>query len=400
MRALVVHNRYSSLVPSGENLSVQDEVGWLREAGVDVQLHTVSNDDAVAADLGQKVRQATSATWSGPARREMSRVLAEVEPDIVHVHNLFPLLTASVPWAATKAGVPVVWSVRNLRLTCVDGTHFRDGKPCYSCRRGWRVPGVRHACYRQSTAASALVTASTAVFGSLARRRVTAIAVSRSVQRWLVDSAGFPAERVLVKYNGIAPPPPNATVPPAVEQKSLLFSGKLAPYKGFDLLLDAWRRLPDLDCELRIVGDGPEAENIRQAAKTDPRINYIGQVERGDMATHFAAARAVVVPSTWAEPFGRIAAEALAFGRPVVTTALGGLGEVVDESSGWRTGADPEFLAAALLEAAQNDAFVARRGEAAKRRHTELFSPAATTARLIQIYEEAIRAGAGAGRGR
>src|SRR6266508_3059986 len=108
MRALVVHNRYSSLVPSGENLSVEDEVGWLRAAGVEVHLHTVSNDDAVTAGLGQKIRQATAATWSTPARQEMSRVLDEVRPDILHVHNVFPLFTASVPWAATKAGVPVV----------------------------------------------------------------------------------------------------------------------------------------------------------------------------------------------------------------------------------------------------------------------------------------------------
>ena len=58
MRVLVVHNAYSSRVPSGENLSVADEVAWLRDAGVDVAVHEVSNDTVVSAGAAGKARQA------------------------------------------------------------------------------------------------------------------------------------------------------------------------------------------------------------------------------------------------------------------------------------------------------------------------------------------------------
>jgi glycosyltransferase involved in cell wall biosynthesis len=390
MRVLVIHNRYSSRVPSGENLSVDDEVRWLREAGIEVHLHTATNDDAFGADLRDRARQAASATWSLPARRLVEKVIDQVAPDLVHVHNLFPLLTASVPWTAVRRGLPVVWTARNQRVTCVDGTHFRNGQPCHLCRPGWRVPGVRYGCYRESVAASALVTSATSVFRGIARRRLTALAISHSMRRWLVDGAGFAADRVHVKYNGIAGPPVDRPIPPAAGRRTFLFAGKLAPYKGVSLLLDAWRRTPDLDAELRVVGDGPVADEVQRAAADDPRIIWVGQVAAHDMVEHFAAARVVLVPSIWEEPFGRIAAEALAYGRPVITSGLGGLSEIVDERSGWVVGTDPEALAAAIISAADADDLVEAKAEAARTHHARLFSPEATTEALIRFYEDAL----------
>jgi glycosyltransferase involved in cell wall biosynthesis len=101
-----------------------------------------------------------------------------------------------------------------------------------------------------------------------------------------------------------------------------------------------------------------------------------------------AAARAIVVPSTWDEPFGRVAAEAQAHGRPVITSGMGGLGEIVDDHTGWITGTDPELLAKALTDAATSDRGVDERGVAARQRHAEQFSPEATTRTLIAHYEE------------
>jgi glycosyltransferase involved in cell wall biosynthesis len=98
----------------------------------------------------------------------------------------------------------------------------------------------------------------------------------------------------------------------------------------------------------------------------------------------------VVVPSVWAEPFGRVAAEAMAHGRPVITTGCGGLAEVVGGAAGWITGTDPAALARAIDEAAGSDELVSIRGAAGRDRHARLFSPEATTAALIDIYRGAI----------
>jgi glycosyltransferase involved in cell wall biosynthesis len=392
MRILVVHNMYSSRVPSGENLSVLSEVTWLREAGLDVHLHETTNDHLFGRRRVEQLGQALRSVWSMPARREVDAVIDDLAPDLVHVHNLFPLVTASVPAVALRRGRPVVWTVRNTRVVCVNGTYFRDGAPCHECRPGWRVPGILHGCYGSSPVPAALVTGATSLYRSMARRRLTVLAISEHMRRWLVDTAGFDPDRVHVKYNGVAGPPTGIELPPASASRTFLFAGQLIPYKGLELLLEAWHRadLPD-DVELRVVGSGRQAELLRSAADADPRIKPVGHVSATEMAAQYATARAVVVPSTWDEPFGRVAAEALAHGRPVITSGHGGLGEIVDHTTGWITGSDPTALATALT-AATSDPAVDDRSRAALRRHAECFSPQATTRHLVDLYASVIDA--------
>jgi glycosyltransferase involved in cell wall biosynthesis len=404
VRVLVVHNEYSSRVPSGENLAVADEVTWLRQAGVEVELHAVSNDTVVAAGPIGKARRAAETPWSPSAARRFAADMDRVRPDVVHVHNLFPLLTASVPRAAVRRGVPLVWTCHNRRIVCVEGTHFRDGAPCYACRLGWRLPGVRYGCYQRlavargtvsptgAVAASALVTVATASFGSLVRRHgVLAVGIADNVREWLVGVAGLAPERVAVKYVGVRGPDPAHEIPPAEASRTFLFAGQLTDYKGLPLLFDAWARGAPADARLRVVGDGMAAPQVAQAAAADPRITFVGPVATEAMAGELAAARVVVAPSTTAETFGRVAAEALAYGRPVITTGLGGLGEVVDAESGWVTGVDPAAMADAISLAATGDAAVATMGAKGRERHQSHFSPEATTGALVDIYERVLR---------
>jgi glycosyltransferase involved in cell wall biosynthesis len=391
LRVLVVHNNYSSRVPSGENLAVRDEAGWLRAAGVDVTLHEAHNDEVVGGGPAARLRQAAGSVWSLPAQRRLAADIDRFRPDLVHVHNLFPLMSASVPWQALRRDLPVVWTVHNRRVRCVGGTNFRDGRACDLCRPGWRLPGVRHACYGGGSAlASGLVTASTSVFAAIARRRVTTIAVTEAVKRWLVDDAGFAADRVRVKYNGVPEPVgvDGEGVAPGTS-RSFVFAGLLGAHKGVGLLLDAWARadLP-ADVALHVVGDGALGPDVAAAARTDPRITWHGHLPPDQVHALMATARAVVVPSLWEEPFGRVAAEALAYGRPVVTTGSGGLAEIVDDSCGWVTGPAPDAVAAALVAAAGNDEEIARKGKEASRRHGDLFSPASTTRSLLDIYAD------------
>jgi glycosyltransferase involved in cell wall biosynthesis len=389
VRVLVVHNRYSSAAPSGENVSVANEVAWLRDAGVHVHTHEVSNDDVLGAGIAVKIRSAAEMAWSPSAAGRFDEVLDRVRPDVVHVNNLFPLLTASVPWRAVRRDMPVVWTARNLRVTCIEGTHFRAGADCTLCRPGRRLPGIRHRCYRDSASVSALVTGATAIFRRLARTRATTVAISHVLRRWLVDEAGFDPGRVHVKYNGVAPPAIGHDAPVPTAGAPFVFVGKFAAYKGIDLLLDAWRQVQHPRARLCFVGDGPLAATV-QAATSDPRITWMGQVPAGEVAAHIAGARAVVVPSVWDEPFGRVVAEAFALGRPVVTTGRGALGEVVGDDAGWIVGTDPAALARTIDEVAASDDLVAAKGAAGRARHAELFSPEATTAALIDIYREAI----------
>lgn len=392
MRVLVVHNRYSSRVPSGENLAVDDEVRWLRDAGVEVHRHEVSNDDMIDPGPLARARDGVEAVWSWRARQRFVAAIDDARPDIVHVHNLFPLLTSTVPMAARRRGLPVVWTVHNFRARCIAGTHFRDGAPCTACRPGWRTPGVVHRCYADSLAASALVTASTSLFRAWGRRDgVVPVAISEAMGRWVSTAAGFPADQVRVKYNGVAVAAPSPDDPPPGSSAAFVYAGRLSHEKGVDLLLEAWGRTTTT-AELRFVGSGHRREAIERAARDDPRIVLVGQVDGDETIRHLREARAVIVPSVWDEPFGRVAAEALANERPVVTTGRGALSEIVDGSCGWVTGLDPRALARAIDEAGEDDDAVDSRGLAGRRRYETTFAPEPTTLALIRIYEDVIAA--------
>ena len=280
MRVLVVHNRYSSRVPSGENLAVDDEIRWLLEAGVEVHRHEVSNDDL--DDPGRR-RQLQSGS--------RGRVVAARPP-----------------------AVPRRCSTRSDRTSCTSTTCFRssagacrpppgDGRSPSSgrCTTGgsaaWAVAssvtgtrattagpaGGSRAWSTAATpshgAASAVVTAGSTLFRLSTRRHqaVTAIAVSDTMARWVVDATGLDPSRVVTKHNGVAGPAVDP--PPPAGQRVFLFLGRLSAYKGIDLLLDAWRRA-EVDAELRIVGDGDLADDVRAAAATDRRIRMVGQVDR------------------------------------------------------------------------------------------------------------------------
>ena len=114
------------------------------------------------------------------------------------------------------------------------------------------------------------------------------------------------------------PPPPPGAAPRAI------FIGRLVAYKGLDILLRALERVPDL--RLDIVGAGPEGPRLRtlaQALAITDRVRWYGEYPDEDLPRRMADADFLVLPSvTVEEMFGLVVLEAMAAGRPVITTAL------------------------------------------------------------------------------
>lgn len=389
MRVLIVHNRYSSRAPSGENLAVDAEAGWLEDAGVVVRRHEVDNDEIVHGGVARRVAIAVGAAWSSEQARRLQQAIERERPDVVHVHNLFPILSASVPWAALRADLPVVWTVHNYRLGCVAGTRFRGNAECDLCHRGWRVPGVVFKCYGGSRSASVTTSVGVSIFRSLARRRLTTLAVSDHVRRWLLG-LGFDPARTRTKHNAVTGPPTVPADRAPSDSRTLLYLGKLADEKGIGLLLGAWRRVGTPGARLRIVGSGLLDELVADEASRDPRIEVTGRVPRAEVAEHLFQARALVVPSLWQEPFPLSALDGLAHGRPIVTTGVGGLADIVDDSCGWTVPPDAASWAVALDTVLRSDSGVSTRGEQARLVYEAQFTPEVTTKALLDTYAEAI----------
>jgi glycosyltransferase involved in cell wall biosynthesis len=240
-------------------------------------------------------RTALKTVLNQAAYARVREVLARFRPAIMHCTNTFPLLSPAVYYAARAAGVPVVQSLHNYRLICPGAVLFRNGRVCEECmgrRLAW--PCVLHGCYRGSCAATAVVAGMLAVHrlaGTWSRVVDRYIALTEFSRQKFIEG-GLPGEKITVKPNFVDPDPGQA----AGQGGYAVFVGRLADGKGVDCLLAAWKAAPGLP-PLKIVGDGPLAPHVQQAAADDPRIQWLGWRPLAEVMATIGRAEALVMPS-------------------------------------------------------------------------------------------------------
>lgn len=388
MRVLVVHNRYRSAIPSGENRVVDQECALLIEGGHDVIRHEVSSDSIAQESLVRRATLPARVVWSGAARRALADLIRAERPDVVHLHNTFPLLSPSVAAACRDAGVPAVMTLHNFRMVCANGLLMRDGVPCHSCVGRAPMPAIRHGCYRDSRIATVPIAASIAlqrVLKTFPTSVTTFFAPSRFVADLMIQ-AGLPAEKMIVKPHVV----PRPTVHRAGAGEDFIFIGRLAPEKGIDLLLAAWAA-GSWARSLVIAGDGPMRREVEDAARTLGGITYLGQLSPEACARLRTRARALVMPSRFYETFGLSAVEALAAGVPAIVPAHGALNDLGPDAG--CVPIEPGSVSS-LIEAMRalddDDELSVRLGQRGIATYEETFAPEAGLERLIAGYEGAM----------
>lgn len=391
MDVLVVHNRYASAQPSGENKVVDQEVALLRSAGHRVEVFERRSDDIAARSLPSKAALPLLVPWNPAVRRELAARLRAGRPDVVHIHNVFPLLSPAVLAACADAGVPAVATLHNYTQICPPGTLQRDGRPCTECVGATPLPAVRHGCYRGSR----LATVPLAVSLSANRRRwwtgVERFLCISAAQRDVLVRSGMPAERLAVKHNFV--PEPGVRRTGAGEH--LLYLGRLAEAKGVRLLMAAWDELAaagGVGVPLVIAGTGPLEDEVTAWAAGRDDVRYAGLYDTDRCRRAIAGAVAVVAPSTWLEAFGLVAVEAMAAGVPVVAAGHGAFTELVEDGG---TGllhrpGDAASLASRIRRITAEEDRNREMGRAARRRYERGFSPAVGLERLLEEYRTAI----------
>ncbi|MFD7534685.1 glycosyltransferase [Streptomyces sp. NPDC059819] len=391
MRVLVVHNRYSSAQPSGENNVVEQEVALLRSAGHRVEVFERRSDDIADRSLLAKAAIPLLVPWNPSVRAELAGRLRTQRPDVVHLHNVFPLLSPSVLAACADARVPAVATLHNYTQVCPPGTLQRDGRPCTECVGTAPLPAVRHGCYRGSR----LATVPLAVSLSVNRRRwwsgVARFLCISAAQRDILVRAGMPAERLAVKHNFV----PEPGIRRVGDGGQLLYLGRLAEAKGVRLLMAAWDEIArdgGAGMPLVIAGAGPLEREIAAWAAGRDDVRYVGLYNPAQCRQAIARSAAVVAPSTWLEAFGLVVVEAMAAGVPAVAAGHGAFVELIEDGV---TGllhrpGEPASLASCLRHITADAMRNRDMGQAARRRYEQSFSPVVGLERLVDEYRTAI----------
>ena len=392
MKVLVIHSRYRSTAPSGENAVVDQEVTALRAHGVDVEQFERSSDDIQAWPLAKKAGLPVRSVHDSGVRRSLAAHLERSRPDVVHLHNTFPLLSPAVLDACADAGVPVVATIHNYKLLCASGDFFREGQPCHECADGRWAPALRHRCYRGSVAATVPVVAGLGINRRRWQTLVSAFIFISAAQRDLMAGLQLPSERLFVRHHFV----PARVGGPGAREHRVAYVGRLDEAKGLPLLLSGWdafrQQRPDSTLTLHIAGGGPLEPVVRDWAQGRDEVRIHGLLSRSAVSDLVAGSVAVVVPSQWEETFGLVAVEAMAAGVAPIAPGRGSFPELVrDGVDGLLvTPGDPSALAAALCDVDENPARWRAMGRAGRQSHSDRFEASAAVQQLLDIYDFAL----------
>ena len=346
MKIIQVHNYYQQA--GGEDSVVAAERNMLEEAGHEVIPYYKNNDGIVGA--WQLIVTSLKTLWNYKAYSEFRQLLKNHRPDVVHCHNTFPLISPAIYWACEKEGVPVVQTLHNYRLLCLNSQFFRynkqnDAEICEKChKRAFKIPGIKYRCYRGSMAGSAVVASMLFLHSVLGtwKNKVSAYIALTEFQKQKMSLGGLPEERIFVKPNFVRLETGKVSVEYDIPQSPyVLFVGRLSPEKGCAVLLQAWKYyLESFDftqnefrTELLVVGDGPDKKSLEQWSEEHQlnQVRFTGKLPRDQVQALMKRAEFLILPSLWYEGFPMTIVEAFSCGTPVLASDLGGMKAIIEE---------------------------------------------------------------------
>lgn len=391
MKILLVHNFYGSAAPSGENQVFEAERALLHSRGHKVDIFTRQSDEIRGQGVRGMMKGALATPWNPWMARTVRRAVERFQPDVVHAHNTFPLLSPAIFHAIGNRAARVL-TLHNYRLYCPAGIPMRAGKVCTDCLdRRSSVPGLRHGCYRQSHLATLPLALNVGLHRGLNTwtRQVDAFIVLSEFQRQRMSASGLPLAKVHVKPNFYSGMPP---VKAWSERESyVVFAGRLSAEKGVISLLRAWAAWGADAPELRLVGDGKLRQELERMAVGLP-VRFLGQLPAVEAQAQIAGARLQILPSEWFETFGLVVMEAFAFGTPAAVSNLGSLPTIVKDGESGLVfePANPESLLSVVRAAWHASGLLERLGKGARLEFETKYTEEANYKTLMSIYESAI----------
>lgn len=381
LRVIVAHNRYQQR--GGEDAVVEAEVALLREHGHDVVEYQRDNHDLEHLPRAQAALQTM---WSTRTTRDVGGLINAFKPDVLHVHNTFPLISPSIYWVARQHRLPVVQTLHNFRLVCPQALMLRDDKPCEDCvgKLPWR--SVQHACYRGSRVQTGLLA------GMVTAHRITGT-WQHQVTRYIAlndfcrsrfIAGGLPADKIVTKPNFVDLPPPGDQA-----RSGFLFVGRLSLEKGIRVLVDAAQQA-QLAEPIWVAGSGPESALLEGANG----IQGLGAQTPDEVYARMRQTRALVLPSIWYENFPRTLVEAFACGLPVIASRLGAMAALIDDG---KTGllfepGNSDDLTSKLRWLLEHPMETAAMGRHARQHYESALTGSANLEQILTIYRSAMAA--------
>lgn len=314
MRILMVHNDYGRY--SGEEAVVDQLIADGRKAGIYIE--TLRRTSKFSRDnfIG-KVHGFISGMYSFSGVLMMREAIRTFQPDIVHIHNLYPFISPSALFECKKANIPVVMTVHNYRLLCPTGLFLRNGHPCEECLvKHSEMPCIKYRCE------GSLIQSIGYAFRNHRSRKsgaymkcVDYFCCLTEFQKNKLIEGGYPPEKMFVFPNYVKIQrhfDEDERDIPVSERKYVGYVGRLSEEKGYDLLLEVARRHPEIQFEYAGAFRDPTDEEQL------PNVVFHGVLDQKALSEFYRNSRFIVIPSRCYEGFPIVMLESFGYERTCI----------------------------------------------------------------------------------
>lgn len=387
IRMALVHCNYRHR--GGEDQHVEQLQDLLAASpGLEVRHYSRASAELLHGRFGA-ARTALSCFWNPRAVGDLLGFCRDFSPDILHLHNLYPVIPPAVLGRIKRRGIRLVMTLHNYRLICPNALLLSAGRVCTRCLGGHELQCVWRNC--EDSYAKSLVYAlrgmDARVRGHFVRSVDLFLALTR-FQRDLIGAQIGRTQDMRVIGSFIADAPVATPLP---REGPVVFIGRMSREKAPDLLLRVARRMPGQ--RFVFAGAGPLLDELRRAAPS--HASFVGQLERPALGRLLGQARVVVCPSRWYEGLPTVILEAFAAGRPCILSDLGGMREIVEETGAglcFRSD-DAEDLCTVLTRFLSAEEFAEGLGRRARAAIDDRFNPNAYRERLLAAYDDVMTRG-------
>ncbi|GBC60919.1 glycosyltransferase family 1 protein [Desulfonema ishimotonii] len=357
----------------------------------------VSNADYRKRQSGSRFRRFFGLCGAGvrfirnrEALEKLRALIEKEKPDIAHLHNIYHQLTPAIIPLLKRAGIPVVLTLHDYKLICPAYLMIHNDAICNECQGRYFWKATTRKCQENSRAKSLLLSLEAywhrwaGSYGAVDRFLSPSRFQARLMARYRVDP-----EKIRVMPNGIET---DRFSPSETDRGYALYFGRISPEKGIEVLLDAHARMVaeagnGKSMVLKVLGDGPLAETARRRY---PHVQFPGYQTGEALKKLIREAAFVVVPSQCNENCSMSVLEAMACGKPVIASAVGGLPEQIEDR---QTGllfpmGDAEALKERMTFLAANPTLRYEMGRAARMKLEASYAFEAHGQQLIRMYRE------------
>lgn len=391
MNILVIHNYYK--IRGGEDIVFENEVNALKEKhSVNVVSFCVSNKETDGGFFKKIAYLFRIISGNSRLRNEILKIIKDNSIDIVHIHNVFPLITPFIYRSLKKhTTVKIVQTIHNFRFVCPSGLLFHNGKICCACLKKKNFKEcVLSGCYRESKLFSALYSFLIKKNCKSLRNDIDCYLALNDFAASILAEAGFSRDKIKVRGNNL----PDVKNNVRNEGEYYLFIGRISPEKGLENAIKAFVKLPE--CEFVIAGTGESEVILKEKYAAYKNIKFVGFADESVKEKLFLNAKAVIVPSIWYENFPMVIVEAFRCGIPVISNAWGAInGIVTDNVNGLLLGKEDdtdekraENIAKSVRLFESDKSLRKRLGDNARQTFLEKMESGKSIADLVNIYEE------------